>query len=119
MSTSVLELAEKALVALDAKSLTSLYGEDFAFEDIPAGLRISTKEALADYFDQLFAWPDVKFSNVSFFTSGDRGAGQWTWEGRSRQSGTPFAIRGASIFRLKGGSIAEEIIFYDPRPAYS
>ena len=119
MSTSVLESAEKALVALDTKGLTSLYADDFAFEDTSSALRIDTKDALIDYFDQLFALPGVKFSNVSFFTAGDRGAGQWTWEGKSRRSGTPFAIRGASLFRLKGTTIVEEIIFYDPRPAYA
>ncbi|MDQ7850127.1 MAG: nuclear transport factor 2 family protein [Armatimonadota bacterium] len=119
MSTTVLELAEQALVALDSIGLASLYADDFAFEDTSAGVRITTKDALIDYFDQLFAWPDVKFSNVSFFTAGDRGAGQWTWEGKSTQSGTPFTIRGASLFKLKGSTIAEEIIFYDPRPAYA
>jgi hypothetical protein len=119
MSTSVLEAAEKALVALDTKALTPLYADPFAFEDTSAGLRITTLEALTDYFDQLFGFPDVKFSDVSFFRAGDRGAGQWTWEGKSRQSGTHFAIRGASLFRLQGATIAEEIIFYDPRPAYA
>jgi ketosteroid isomerase-like protein len=119
MSTSVLDSAEKALAGLDTKRLVSLYADNFLFEDTPSGLRIDTKEALIDYFDQLFALPDVKFSNVSFFMAGDRGAGQWTWEGKSRQSGTPFAIRGASLFRLKAGAIVEEIIFYDPRAANS
>lgn len=117
MPTSVLDLAEDALVALDSQGLVSLYASEFTFEDTSAGLRIDTKEALIDYFDQLFALPNVKFSNVSFFAAGDRGAGQWTWEGKSGQSGTPFAIRGASLFRLKGATIAEEILFYDPRPA--
>ncbi|MDR7492537.1 MAG: nuclear transport factor 2 family protein [Armatimonadota bacterium] len=118
MSGTVLELAEKALVALDSIGLASLYADDFAFEDTSAGIRITTKDALIAYFDRLFAWPDVRFSNVSFFTAGDRGAGQWTWEGKS-QSGARFTIRGASLFRLKGATIAEEIVFYDPRPAYA
>jgi hypothetical protein len=117
MPTHVLELAEKALVALNSKQLASLYAADFVFEDTSAGLRIDTKPALIHYFDQLFALPEVKFSNVSFFSAGDRGAGQWTWEGRSRQSAARFAVRGASLFKLKGDTIVEEVIFYDPRPA--
>jgi ketosteroid isomerase-like protein len=119
MPTSVLKSAERALVALDTQALASLYAHDFVFEDTSLDLRVDTKDALAAYFNGLFAWPDVRFSNVSFFAAGDRGAGQWTWEGTSRQSGTPFAIRGASLFRLEEDSIAEEIIFYDPRPAYA
>ncbi len=119
MPTHVLELAEKGLVGLNSRTLASLYGDEFTFEDTSAGLRIQTKEALIDYFDRLFAMPEVKFSNVSFFNAGNRGAGQWTWEGRSSQSGTPFAVRGASLFTLTEDAITEEIIFYDPRPAHA
>jgi hypothetical protein len=119
MESHVLEEAEKALVALDAAKLSSLYADAFAFEDTSLGLRIETKEALIEYFDQLFGLPGVKFSKVSFFTAGDKGAGQWIWEGRSRHSGAHFAIRGASLFRIRKDKIEEECIFYDPRPAYA
>ncbi len=118
MPRHVLKLAERALIGLSSRELASLYATDFAFEDTSVGLRIDTRAALIDYFDQLFAWPEVSFSNVSFFAAGDRGAGRWTWEGKSRLSGAHFAIRGASLFRLKGNTITEEIIFYDPRPAH-
>ena len=117
MPTHVLELAEKALASMDSKALTSLYADRFLFEDTSAGIRIETKEALKGYFDRLFGLPEVKLSNVSFFSSEDRGAGQWTWEGRSSRSGTPFAVRGASLFKLAGDMIEAEVIFYDPRPA--
>ncbi len=119
MPTQVLELAERALVNLDSKALVSLYADKFVYEDTSAGLRIDTKEALSSYFERLFGLPEVKFSNVSFFSAGDRGAGQWTWEGRSRQSGAHFAVRGASLFKLREDTIEEEIVFYDPRPAYA
>lgn len=82
MPTHVLELAERALVNLDSKALVSLYADKFVFEDTSEGLRIETKEALSSYFERLFGLPEVKFSGVSFFSAGDRGAGQWTWEGR-------------------------------------
>ena len=119
MPANVLERAERALSNLDADALVSLYADTFLFEDTPAGLRIETKQALKEYFDSLFAWPNVEFSDVRFFGIADRGAGQWTWRGTSRQTGAPFAIRGASLFRLTRSTIAEEIIFYDPRKAYA
>ena len=119
MPGNVLERTEMALHDLDANALVSLYADTFLFEDTSAGLRIETKQALKEYFDSLFAWPNVKFSDVRFFGMGDRGAGQWTWQGTSRQTGAPFLIRGASLFRLTGSTIAEEIIFYDPRKAYA
>lgn len=119
MSSDVLSRAEKALASMDTKSLVSLYADDFVFEDTSSGDRITTKEDLRAYFDRLFSMPDVTFSEVSFFNIVDRGAGQWTWRGSSLQSGQAFAVRGASLFKLEGDSIKEEVIFYDPRSAYS
>lgn len=117
MPSTVLERAERALCELNADTLVSLYADTFQFEDTSAGLRIETKQELKEYFDSLFAWPNVRFTDVRFFDMGEKGAGQWTWQGTSRKSGAPFAIRGASLFQITGSTIAEEIIFYDPRKA--
>ncbi|NIS79853.1 MAG: hypothetical protein GTO14_06520 [Anaerolineales bacterium] len=119
MTTDVLRQAKTALVALDAKVLVSLYAEDFLFEDTASGDRISDKAELKSYFDRLFSLPNVNFSNVSFFGLGERAAGQWTWGGSSLQSGQRYSIRGASLFKIEHDRIKEEIIFYDPRSAYS
>ncbi len=119
MAIDVLRQAENALVDLDTKALVSLYAEDFLFEDTASGDRITDKDELKAYFDRLFSLPDVNFSNVSFFGLGERAAGQWTWEGSSLQSGQRYSIRGASIFKILGDRIKEEIIYYDPRSAYS
>jgi ketosteroid isomerase-like protein len=119
MPSGVLQRAEKALVSLDAEALVSLYAGDFLFEDTSTGDRITSRDELKVYFERLFATPDVSFSEVSFFSVGERGAGQWIWEGSSRQSRHAFAIRGASLFKLGDDRITEEIIFYDPKPAFS
>jgi steroid delta-isomerase-like uncharacterized protein len=117
MSNDVLRRAEKALVDMDADALVSLYAEDFVFEDTAAGDRITDKERLKDYFERLFQMPDVSFSDVEFFNLGESGAGRWTCSGNSLKSGQPYSIRGASLFRLQGDRIKEEILFYDPRAA--
>jgi steroid delta-isomerase-like uncharacterized protein len=119
MASDVLRQAENALVALDSKALVALYADEFLFEDTASGDRIADKVELTAYFDRLFSLPDVSFSNVSFFGLGESAAGEWTWEGSSLQSGQRYSIRGASLFRLEGGRIKEETIFYDPRPAFS
>jgi hypothetical protein len=67
--------------------LVSLYSEDFVFEDTPSGDTITDKMKLREYFDRLFALPEVKFSNVNFFNCGKTGAGVWTWSGKSLESG--------------------------------
>jgi ketosteroid isomerase-like protein len=117
MSTTVLEEAEEALVGLDAEKLVSLYADEFVFEDTSTKDRITAKDQLREYFDRLFSLPVVSFSNVSFFALGDRGAGAWTWSGRSRRSGADYSIQGASLFILGDDRIKEERIFYDPRDA--
>jgi steroid delta-isomerase-like uncharacterized protein len=119
MAIDVLRQAEKALVALDTKALVSLYASDFLFEDTSSGDRITDKDELKAYFNRLFSLPDVNFSNVNFFGLGERAAGQWTWGGSSLQSAQRYSIRGASVFKIEGDRIKEEIIFYDPRSAYS
>jgi ketosteroid isomerase-like protein len=111
----VLSKAEQALEALDAEALVSLYADNFLFEDTSFSLRITDKAELRSYFDSLFSWPEVTFSNARYFGHGQRAAGEWTMGGLSRVSGEPFSIRGASLFKIEGGKITEEIIFYDPR----
>jgi hypothetical protein len=87
MKTEVLKRAEDALVSLDAETLVSLYSDDFVFEDTSSGETITDKMKLREYFDRLFALPEVKFSNVNFFNCGKTGAGVWTWSGKSLESG--------------------------------
>ena len=119
MPSDVLQLAGKALAALDTQSLVSLYADEFLFEDTSSGARLTTKEELRAYFDTLFSLPNVSFSEVSFFRMRNMGAGRWTWGGTSRQSGAEFTVSGASLFKLDEDTIVEEAVFYDPRPAYS
>jgi hypothetical protein len=119
MANDVLRQAEDALAALDSRVLVSLYADDFLFEDTASGDRITDRDELTSYFDRLFSLPDVSFSDVSFFGLGDRAAGQWTWGGSSLQSDQRYSIRGASLFRIEGDRIKEELVFYDPRPAFS
>ena len=116
MTIEILQSTEKALVNMDSDTLVNLYSEDFLFEDTASGDRITDKESLRIYFDQLFSLPKVKFSNVSFFGFGDHAAGQWTWSGTSPESGLKYSIQGASLFKIEKNKIKEEIIFYDPRP---
>jgi len=114
----ILRCAEQALVDLNAEALVACYASEFLFEDTSSGERISNRQELKGYFERLFSLPDVSFSDVSFFALGDRAAGEWVWGGSSLGLGRPYAIRGASLFRLGEEGIREELIFYDPRSAY-
>jgi hypothetical protein len=113
---AILRQGEEALTGLNAEALTALYAPEFLLDDISSGNRITDKSALREYYDRLFAIPEVAFTDVSFFALGERAAGKWTWCGRS-ESGAMFTIRGASLFKLGEDGIREETLFYDPRPA--
>jgi hypothetical protein len=114
----ILHQVEETLISRDAERLVSLYAPDYLFEDTASGERITDRAELNSYFEQLFSLPGVQFSDVRFFALGERGAGQWTWSGRSKASGEYYAIRGASLFKLAEDGMREEIIFNDPRPLY-
>jgi hypothetical protein len=118
MEVEVLKRAEQALVSLDADELVSLYADDFTLEDTSSGITISNKKELREYYERLFSLPEVRFLNITFFRCGDCGAGEWTWSGRSLESGKDYSIKGASIFSLGEDEIKSESIFYDPRKAY-
>ena len=113
---TILRQGEKALTGLNAEALCALYAPEFLLEDTASGNRISNRAELREYYDRLFALPEVSFTDTSFFALGERAAGQWTWCGRT-QSGEEYTIRGASLFILGEDGIREEILFYDPRPA--
>jgi hypothetical protein len=115
----VLRCAKQALDGLDSEALVACYAPKFLFEDTASGERITNKLDLLAYFNRLFTLPNVSFSNVSFFSLGERAGGQWVWGGSSLESGTQYAVRGASLFRLGTDGITEEIIYYDPRKAYA
>ena len=112
----LLQRAKEALETLDAEALVNCYAAEFLLDDTASGNQIQTKSELSAYFDRLFSVPEIAFIKVNFFTMGERAAGEWTWCGRN-SSGSQFAIRGASLFKLSEDGIREEILFYDPRPA--
>lgn len=117
MKADVLQSAKHALESLDTNRLVSLYADDFVFEDTASNEVIISKEELRKYYHHLFALPNVKFSNVSFFHCEDRGAGEWTWSGTKSGSDAEYSIKGASIFELRDGKIRRETIYYAPRSA--
>ncbi|MFN2187384.1 MAG: nuclear transport factor 2 family protein [Candidatus Promineifilaceae bacterium] len=117
MIDKILSEASRALSSLEAYALVACYAEEFLFEDASSGHRIMDKGRLLENYQQLFSSPGVRFSDIEFFSAGDRAAGEWTWSGISSRDGQRFSIKGASIFQIQEGRIVREVIYYDPRPA--
>jgi ketosteroid isomerase-like protein len=119
MVTPALQDAKEALESLDRGRILSVYRDTFLFEDPPSGERITERPALEAYFQSLFALPNIAFTDVNVLEAPTFAVIEWTWSGTSRSSGKRYQVKGASVVELKGGKIARETLYYDPRAAFS
>jgi hypothetical protein len=104
----------RVLEALDVEGLLAHYAPNFVFEDAAAGLEISGRDGLRDYFESLFSLEGVAFTDVIMFEDGHgHGACEWTWSGRG-QNGTLFRVKGASIFLLGPAGHLQETLYLRP-----
>ena len=117
MEPNVLNEAKAALEGLDTDKIVSAYHDDFVFEDVPGGQRITNKTALRTYFQSLFSLPGVAFTDISIHEGETSAAIEWTWCGDKVSSPGVYRIRGASVIELREGKIARESIYYDPTEA--
>jgi ketosteroid isomerase-like protein len=117
MTAKCLLDAKTALETLDLEMVASIYAPEALFEDVPAGLKITDKAKLREYFTGLFNLPGVAFSDIRIFDGGDFGVIEWTWSGVNRKTVSPFHVRGVSMVELRDGRFARESIYYDPAPA--
>ncbi len=119
MSVHVLQDAKEALESLNTDQITRCYADEFLFEDTSARERCIDQASLREYFQHLFALPQVSFSDIRVFEADQFATIEWTWGGVNRSTGEPFKVRGASVIELAGNKIKRESIYYDPRPAVS
>jgi len=119
MSAKVLQDAKEALEGLNPDKIIEIYADEFLFEDTSSREQIIDRASLRKYFQQLFAMPQVSFSEIRIFEADRFAVIEWTWGGVKRTTGEPFQVRGASIIELSEGKIRRESIYYDPRSALS
>lgn len=117
MTSPALLHAKQALEQLDAEKIVSAYADPFVFEDVPSAERITDHAGLREYFERLFRLPGVAFHDIRVLPAETFAALEWTWSGTRRSSAGTYRIRGASVIELRGGKIARETIYYDPREA--
>jgi steroid delta-isomerase-like uncharacterized protein len=115
MHSHVMRAVPAALEALDAESLLNLYSQDFLFEDIPSGIRITDKDSLREYFDSLFSLPEVGFSVSKVFEAHNFAVMEWIWSGERSGTKESYKIKGVSVFELREEKIVRESIYFDPR----
>jgi ketosteroid isomerase-like protein len=98
----------------DVQSAAEMMTADCIFEDTepaPNGTRYGGREAFRKFFEDLFATtPGAAFEVEETFFLGDRAVQRWTyrWSGAGGLAGH---VRGADIFRFRGGRIAEKLSY--------
>jgi len=117
MSTEVLQDAKEALEGLNTDKIIKIYADEFLFEDTSSKEQIIDRTSLRKYFQQLFALPQVSFSDIKIFEADRFAVIEWTWGGVKRSNGEPFQVRGVSVIELSEGKVRRESIYYDPTPA--
>ncbi len=98
----------------DVAALVQLLGEDCVYEHhhpAPDGTLLEGKEPVAQYWKQLFqASPQVHIAIEEIFSLGERCIMRWSrrWED---SEGQKAYLRGVDIFRVRQGTIREQLSF--------
>jgi steroid delta-isomerase-like uncharacterized protein len=105
-----------AFNAHDVDAILELFTDDCVYDaprgPAPGGRRYAGKDEVREGFQARFdGIPDVAWTDACHFTSGDRGASEWTIRG-TQASGTPIEVRGCDLFEFSGGKISRKDSFW-------
>ena len=101
--------------------ILSACADDFVFDESPSPEPVRGKRAFRDYLTALFdSFPDVTIEATNVAPSGDHVWAEWVMRGSHERDfmgipakGKSVNVRGASIFTVKGGKLAEERLYWD------
>lgn len=121
----IVERWAAALNARNPEQVAALFTDDGVHEDLAFELVSRGQEEIANFFTlTLVGVPDSRVELMYAFQDGDRAAALWIWSGTYTgefapelpATGRPFAVSIASLFELKGDSIARIGDFYNLGP---
>jgi steroid delta-isomerase-like uncharacterized protein len=96
-----------AFNAHDVDAIMRFFTEDCVF-DTPRGQRLAGTEQVRQGFQARFdGIPDVAYEDARHWTSGDRGASEWTIRG-TQADGEPIEVRGCDLFEFSGEKISRK-----------
>lgn len=95
----------------DVEGILSFFAEEGVFQTTggegPAGLRLTGKDAIGEYFTKMFAtMSSTHFGEDTHWLSADgqRGVSQWALSG-TNTDGSKINVRGCDLFRMREGKI--------------
>ena len=105
----------------DVNLILSACTDDIVFNEAPMPEPVRGKQAFREYLSAFFAaFPDFALEATNMAPAGDQVWAEWVVRGTQRRdfAGIPakggrMDIRGASVFVIRGGKVAEERLYWD------
>jgi len=111
----MLERLNDAMNAHDAQRMASLCAEDYqSAQPLHPNRGFGGSTQVLENWSSVFdGVPDLRSELVASSVDGEREWGEWHWHGH-HVDGSPFAMRGVTIFVVRDGLIAEGRLYMEP-----
>jgi ketosteroid isomerase-like protein len=116
--TTMLERLKDAMNAHDAQQLASLCAENYqSAQPLHPSRGFGESAKVLENWSSVFdGVPDFSSELVASSVDGAVEWGEWHWQGH-HVNGSPFAMRGVTIFVVRDGLIAEGRLYMEPMEA--
>ena len=113
--TTMMERLREAVNAHDARRLASLFAEDYRSAQPlhPSRGFGGSAQVLENWSSVFDGVPDFNSELIAVSVDGEVEWGEWHWHGH-HVDGSPFAMRGVTIFVVRDGLIAEGRLYMEP-----
>jgi ketosteroid isomerase-like protein len=113
--TSMLERMRDAANAHDAQLLASLFAPDYrSTQPLHPSRGFGGSSQVRENWSSVFEGvPDFNSQLVASAVDGDTEWGEWSWKGHYAD-GSPFAMRGVTIFVMRDGLVTEGRLYMEP-----
>ena len=112
---TMLERLRDATNAHDARVLASLFARDYrSMQPLhPSRGFGGSSQVLENWLSVFEGVPDFNSELVASAVDGDTEWGEWSWSGH-HVDGSPFAMRGVTIFVVRDGLVTEGRLYMEP-----
>jgi ketosteroid isomerase-like protein len=113
--TTMLDQLRAAVNAHDAQRLASLFAEDYqsVHPVHPSRGFGGSAQVLENWTSVFEGVPDFRSELVATSADGDIEWGEWYWHGH-HVDGSPFAVRGVTIFVVRDGLVTQGRFYMEP-----
>jgi ketosteroid isomerase-like protein len=112
---TMMERLRDATNAHDAQQLASLFAADYrSAQPVHPSRGFGGSAQVFENWSSVFQGvPDFRSELVASAVAGDTEWGEWSWQGH-HEDGSPFAMRGVTIFVVRDGLVADGRLYMEP-----